>query len=388
MVSLSYIDAASLWLGTTGDCVQLFLSLLVTQNVVNQNFCSRYALEIINNMCVHHTVRRQLLDINGIDQIVNLLAHEDIQVQDLALQILEMLEDVTPPEVMARAKKGIGLERMVTLVTSEDPLVRAVAVESIGEEVWRDVKKQQVVNKLGGIDSLVSICDNPREPLTSVLPALWSLRNVLYKNYEGQNQFRDCDGCSAVVRILKRCIEGEFADQSDKVLESALSCLVSAIQDHEFNSRRLLRVGLEVLMDLAELNLAKPLGLDKLAKLGIESPSVVALSKSLLSMLAPYNYVVCKNCHKRQNLSGTHCIMCGYMFYVDMAMEKQDLSILASNNKSRVKKASDLNPLSETAASILRKARANNILSSPIRTGDMHGSSASNSSTSKKSKHG
>lgn len=361
LLSLSYIDAASLWLGTNENCLLLFLELLVAKSVVNQNFCSRYALEIINNMCIHHIVRRQLLDVNGIDRIVNLLAHEDIQVQETAGQVLEMLEDVTPPEVMAWAKKEIGLARMITLSTSKDPLVRAVAAESIGEEVWRNPQKQKIVNELSGVESLLSLCQNPLESVTSVLPALWSLRNVLHKNYDGQNQFQDNDGCSAVILVLKRCLRGEFTDQSDKILEACLSCLISAIQNHEHNARRLLRVGLDILMDVAEEKIQASMGVDRLVKHGLESISVISLSKSLLSMLSPYNYVVCKNCQKRQNMSGTHCISCGYLFFIDMSFEKH----IPSGSKALIY---DVGPNTTTASAILKKSRANNILaSSPIK---------------------
>jgi len=324
LLSVSYIDAASLWLGTDGDCVELFVEYLQPHVIPTQSFCSRYALEIINNMCVHHTVRRKILDTGGTDSVVAMLAHEDVNVQETALQVIGLLEDVTPPEVLAKAKKDMGIERMVTLTSDKDPLVRAVAAESVGEEVWRDPNKQKVVNELGGVESLLAICKNPTENLTSVLPALWSLRNCLHNNPTGQMQFRECDGCMIVMRVLNRCLTGEFTDQSEKVFESCLACLFAAIHSHERNSRRLLQVGLDMLMDLAEGRLADSVGASKEVRKGLSAVGVVALAKSILSALGPYNYVVCKNCHKRQNLCGTHCISCGYLFFVDMSMDGMD----------------------------------------------------------------
>ena len=324
LLSLSYIDAASLWLGTDGDCVALFVQYLQPPVLANQSFCTRYALETINNMCVHHTVRRQILDTGGTDSIVALLAHEDPSVQETALQVISLLEDVTPPEVLARTKKDMGIERMVTLTADSDPLVRAVAAESVGEEVWKNPAKQKVVNDMGGIESLLGICRNPNETLTSLLPSLWSLRNVLHDNVTGQMQFRANDGCAVVMRVLVRCVTGEFEEQSEKVLESCLACLVAAIHNHEQNSRRLLQVGLDVLMDLAEGKLGASLGVSKEVSKSLGAVGVVALAKSILSMLGPYNYVVCKNCHKRQNLCGTHCVSCGYLFFVDTSMDGMD----------------------------------------------------------------
>lgn len=338
LLSLSYIDAASLWLGTDGDCVALLVRYLQPPVLPHQSFCTRYALETINNMCVHHTIRRQILDTGGTDSIVALLAHEDPSVQETALQVIALLEDVTPPEVLAKTKKDMGLERMITLTADADPLVRAVAAESVGEEVWKNPAKQKVVNDLGGIESLLGICRNATEALTSLLPALWSLRNCLHSNAEGQMQFRSLDGCAVIVRVLTRCVTGEFGDQSEKVLESCLACLVAAIHNHEQNSRRLLQVGLDILMDLGEGKLAGSLGVGKEVLRALGAVGVVALAKSILSMLAPYNYVVCRNCHKRQNLCGTHCVSCGYLFFVDVSMDGMDGNKRDSVKESKYKR--------------------------------------------------
>ena len=334
VLSLSYIDAASLWLGTEGDCISIFIDMLGNTTIPNNNFCSRYSLEIINNMCVHHTVRRKVLDSGGTDAVVMMLADNDYNVQETAKGVLELLEDVTPPEVMARTKKNMGLQRMVKLVSDKDPLVRSVAAESIGEEVWKNPEKQNIVNKLGGVEALLAICANPSEAVTSILPALWSLRNVLHSNSVGQEQFLEHRGSQQIVKVLRRTITGEFGDQSEKVLESCLGALASATHDHDKNCRHLLQVGLETLMDLAEGKLSSSVGGDKYVRKGTQGLGVVSLAKSLLTSLTPYNYVVCRNCQKRQNLVGTHCIACGYLFFIDVSMDKS----LKEPNLSKIDK--------------------------------------------------
>jgi DNA-directed RNA polymerase subunit RPC12/RpoP len=35
-------------------------------------------------------------------------------------------------------------------------------------------------------------------------------------------------------------------------------------------------------------------------------------------MLGPYNYVVCKNCFKKQDLHGQSCVHCGYRLLVEV----------------------------------------------------------------------
>ena len=43
------------------------------------------------------------------------------------------------------------------------------------------------------------------------------------------------------------------------------------------------------------------------------------MAKSILQILGPYNYVVCRNCQKKQELSGTHCFNCGAALLVDVS---------------------------------------------------------------------
>jgi hypothetical protein len=321
ILSLSYIDAASLWLGTEGNCIPILLDFLSPAVISNQSFCSRYSLEILTNMCVHHTVRRSILDLGGTDCVVTMLGHEDINVQQTAIKVLELLEDVTPLEVLTKTKNSISLERMINLLASQDPLVRAMAAESIGEELWKDEKKQQIINELHGIEGLVAICKNPLESINSVLPTLWSLRNCLHSNPTGQTQFHSCDGIQSILSLLSNTIHGNYKEQTEKMFESILLCLISAISTHEHNSRRLLQLGLDLLLDISEEKISAKIGVTKEVKRCLSLSNVLSLSKSILTMLGPYNYVVCHNCHKKQPLQGTQCVSCGNIFYLDKALD-------------------------------------------------------------------
>ena len=316
VLSLSYLDQVALWLGTDGGCIPLFLQLM-TPPLISRD-CLRYALEIIGNLCIHHVCRKVILDENGIDILVNLHSDVDPHIQEVSKEVIGHLEDITPEEVLAKQKLNIGLERMIQLASDTDPMVRAVAAESIGEEVWHDQSKQMVTNALGGMEALLSILSQPEEPTQSLLPALWSVRNLLHNNHEAQEQFGAHDGMRTVLDVIGRSLDGRYVDQSEKVIEGVLAILVNAIHHSDRNSRKLLRLGLELVMDIADGRLTETTGAEGYVAQGLRSEGVVAMAKSLLQMLGPYNYVVCRHCHKKQEISGTHCFNCGSKLLVDV----------------------------------------------------------------------
>jgi uncharacterized protein (DUF2267 family) len=210
----------------------------------------------------------------------------------------------------------IGLERMVVLATNADPKVRAVAAESIGEEIWQDPTKQRRAMEVGAIEVLLTIMNNQEETVDSLLPAIWSLRNVLHNNPQGQEQIAHRDAISVLTSVIQKCAFGNYQDHTEKVIEAVLACLVSAISNHERNSRRLLVVGLEAIMDIADGHLAEVTGASHLVTQTLQGEGTIALAKSILLMLGPYNYVVCRNCEKKQQLIGQACIHCGYRLRV------------------------------------------------------------------------
>lgn len=317
LLSLSYIDDVALWLGSEkeGHMIPTLISFLQQPFLSHDSI--RYSLETLCNLCIHHDNRKMILNYNGIDRCVSLLGDDDPHVVETARQIVTHLEDVTPMEVMSAAKSRIALDRLVGLARVEDPLVRALAAETMGEEVWRNTAKQKELSRLGGVTALVAIIAKQAEAITSVLPALWSLRNLMHKNIDGQDQFYEGDGMKALVSILSRCFQGEFCEQSEKILEGCLGCMVSAISSHERNSRRLLATGMAAVLDLAEGTLSSKIGASKEVTLAMRGEGVMALAKNILELLGPYNYVVCRHCGKKQNLTGTNCMLCGRILLVD-----------------------------------------------------------------------
>eukprot|EP01038_Epipyxis_sp_PR26KG_P008951 gene8951-12071_t len=322
ILSLSYLDSIAMWLGVDGGHIPLFLSFLFTPYYSRDSM--KYSLEIICNLCLHHVNRRIIYESKGIEAIVGLHIDQDVYIRELSVKVIGYLEDITPPEVLARMKVEIGLERMVSMASNSNPLVRAVAAESIGEFVWKDANKQKRVQETGGVDALLAIIKNPEEEIESLLPGLWSLRNLMHENHDIQSQFCYRDGPNLVTDVIKRCFLGQYMEQSEKIFESCLSCLYNSIINHEKNSRKLLLGGLDTILDLSDSKITcinnkdiSQNNIDYIYK-AMKSEGIIALAKSILLMLGPYNYVVCRNCQKKQDLHGTSCYNCGYRLFVDV----------------------------------------------------------------------
>ena len=372
LLSLSYVDAIAMWLGATGGYIPMFIDFLAVPYYSRDSM--RYSLEILCNLCLHHANRRIIYDNGGVDAIVGLHIDTDPHIRDLSVQIIGYLEDITPEEVLARTKQEVGLERMVTLAASSDPLVRAVAAESIGEEIWLNPTKQARANEIGGVDVLLGIAANTDEPVESLLPALWSLRNIIHNQPQAKLQFGYRDGISIMNSVVRRGFTGAYAAQSEKIFEAALSCLSTAALHDERNSRRLLNVALPAVLDLADGRISHATAVDftstastmgegaglgegmaASSKLksqvlsGMRAEGVNALAKALLLQLAPYNYVVCKNCHKRQDLHGTTCYNCGHRLLVEPDITEIELRKTFERQSST---------LSKTLASSPTKSRA------------------------------
>jgi hypothetical protein len=340
LLSLSYVDFVAMWLGNEAHAIPLLITYLSPPYLTRH--CMVYALEIICNLCVHHSNRLLILNGGGIDALVPLHADDDLHVQRLSVSVIEYLEDVTPVEVLARKKAELGLERAVVLATSDDPLVRTIAAETIGEEIWHNAEKQKKAGEIGGVDALLAIVKNESEEGFTVLPALWSLRNCMHnENVDTQSQFGSRDGVFVVVHVLARAVSGMYGEHTEHILEAGLACLVSAIMNNQANSYRLLIVGLDAMMDLADkrvpelppslLASTNPNSLidgkyNAVVYYAMQSEAVIKLAQAILLMLGPFNFIVCRNCHRKQELLGQCCMHCGHKLRVDVVDKKDSLS--------------------------------------------------------------
>ena len=451
LLSLSYLDSIALYFGT-----EEFMNSSNIEEIINKHLelnkkknpkkyipllisylhapyysrdSMRYALEIIGNLCLHHLNRQIIFDYDGIDAIVALHTDPDEKVRNLSMKIIDYLEDITPKEILAKRKALIGLERMVQMSTNPDPLVRTIAAEAIGEEIWnahqnnhlslQDTsdpfynvqkaptmtiqEKQKIAHEIGAIDSLlanVQLCNQHfdqfvkqsatgasfddtmvpynnnnegnddssvvthemiQQDIQLLLPALWSLRNTVHQYYPGQMQFYFCNGVPILAQLIRNVNTGFYQKETEKLLESAISCLISAVSNnHEKNSRKLVMVGLDGILDLTkESTILKnyqkgnyhntaSLPYIQFVIKAIQSEGLQALVNALLLALGPYNYVICKNCHRKQDLHGTSCFYCGHRLLVDvegmppLLAASVNEKLINSNNLRTSQSAKDL----------------------------------------------
>ncbi|KAJ1435312.1 armadillo-type protein [Ochromonadaceae sp. CCMP2298] len=379
LLSLSYVDAIAMWLGEN-RYIPMFIEYLADPLYSRDSM--RYSLEILCNLCLHHSNRRIIYENHGIDAIVALHIDIDPHVRDLSVTIIDYLQDITPAEVMGRIKKDVGLERMVSMASNADPLIRAVAAESIGAEVWADPAKQARAMEIGGVDALLGIAANPLEPTESLLPALWSLRNLLHAQPAAQTQFAYREGIHIVTAVIRQGFRGQYGRQAEQLFEAALSVLHTASVGDERITRKLLMVALPCVLDLAEGRLTQGAAAASHALTaaaaalgpgqegdegggqgdqggmadqggtsmgtgvsgsrggtesvdgtrasygevlrGMRGEGVGALAKALLLQLAPYNYIVCRNCAKRQDI-GSSCVSCGHRLEVDVDVDQAEM---------------------------------------------------------------
>lgn len=115
------------------------------------------------------------------------------------------------------------------------------------------------------------------------------------------------------------------------ILESSLSALINMCIDHERNCRRVLKHGLDDLLDVAEgtcfelsphledSHWDETMGVVEKERALQRRQSAIAdaqktnqaLATSLLQIVGPYNWVVCQNCSQK-NFGGATCSTCGH----------------------------------------------------------------------------
>jgi hypothetical protein len=470
LLSLSYLDSIALFLGTEDSSLDHETmkekELLIEDDKKQKNkkyipmllsycispFYSRdsmkYALITLCNCCLHHINRKIIFDYNGIDIIVSLHTDPDEEIRLLSMKIIDYLEDITPKEILAKRKALIGLERMVTLVTNEDPLIRSIAAEAIGEEIYnanqnnhlslQDTsdpfynvqkkptmsipEKQRIAHEIGAIDSLLAVIqlgnqhfqqfllqfsslnnqfneengedgedgggyeEKPflddkiiHEDIQSIIPSLWSLRNTIHHYYPGQMQFYLCNGITILCQLIRNINTGFYQKETKTLLEAAISCLIASISDnHEKNSRKLVMVGLDAILDLTKESMLLKKYNQRKKKMAqqlkenerggrrrksgrkgdddiddgyddneddqpflyfvveaIQDEGLQALVSSLLLSLGPFNYVVCNNCQRKQDLHGTNCFYCGHRLLVDVQGIPPLVSLMTSETNQQ-----------------------------------------------------
>jgi len=319
VVSLTYVDNISVPLGKDGG----LLPILVKRCLSTAPLIQKYAAMALLNLSVHDVLKIMILNEGGVEALAGMQGSESEDARKIALEVLEELADIKNIDSLAEQKAAFGVAGMLQLCQTDNKLIKKLACESIAEEVWSNVGKQDDIRSLGGCKVLIEIVGAKEVDDEVLLPALWAVRNCAHGNALNKKEFGNLSGVKVLVGVCEGCKVGG----RDSILESALTCLVNLVVDDEQNCRNLLKFGLDSLIDIAEdyaggegpneggnvpeISEGSIQGEEKKAGEEKMSKSNSALATSLLVMLGPYNYLVCGNCGKEQP-GGTSCESCGH----------------------------------------------------------------------------
>jgi len=289
---------------------------------------------VLLNLCTHDENKRKMLDDGGVEALVSTAGSDDEEVVSLGKEVLQLLADLHKVDELRAKRNAFGLDGMLDFLrrAGTDESTRQLAIESVAEQLWMEKGKQTELALNGGVLIVLELVQSWRTETEQILlPALWALRNVTHEHPSNQSLVAEQGGIDLLLEVANQ----HRAPGQGYVLESSLSALVNLVVGHERNCRRLLKLGLDDLIDLAEGPPFAPPPLSELAgpafewdealgkvekERAIERRSMEmaeahksnqALATSLLQVLGPYNWVVCNNCRKK-SFGGSTCADCGH----------------------------------------------------------------------------
>lgn len=309
LLSLSCVDSASLWLGSVDSNAKLFLTYCDPRAV--SVAIAKTSLEIIANLCIHDANRRCLINNRAVEVLVELFVHDSPEISQLANHIVDRLKDLAPPDFVARVRANIGEKNMLQLTAHEDPLVRLAAVEDVSDRALKGTE----ADCMSSVIALLKVCENHMMDVNTLIPSIWSLKSMISGRGYLQSHFGENDGVAILIKILSACMTLSFGSHTSKVLESSLLCLQAAVTENKRSSRFLVQhsKGLDLLLQISGENLNKRSFAKKL-----KSDPNSAVASSILHNLGKFNYVICRHCSKKQDVSGTSCLHCGHKLLFDV----------------------------------------------------------------------
>jgi len=316
MISLTYNDRVALPLPERGEIIPLLLSKIAQPASVD---IQRFSLMTLINIAVHDVNKRRILEAGGVEILVDCQGSEHEKIRDLSRQILDALADITDMDELAEKRKQFGVRGLFQLLQNDNVTIQKLAAEGIAEEVWLDKKKQKEVLECGGIEILLTLTKNVSSYEDKVLlPVLWSLRNSIHNNLVNRERASGADG---VANLLSLC-KFYYVSKNPKLLEASLTTFINLIIDNERNCRKVIKTGLDILIDIAEsyeASLSTPAAHSTFTERQADrdlAKSNAALAASILQIVGPYNYIFCTNCKAKQS-GGTTCSQCGHALSLD-----------------------------------------------------------------------
>ncbi|ETK86913.1 hypothetical protein L915_08534 [Phytophthora nicotianae] len=275
------------------------------------------------NMCLHDVNKTRMLEIpHGIDTLVNLSGSTNKDLCDPALEALELLADMRQLKQdhgmsPTQSFESVDMKKLIALLfDATNPGLVAMISDAIADEVWKRPSAQIRLRNERGLEKLLEICAKPSPLFPSAsgsssemehrvrISCLWALRNTVANNVRNQDLVGALNGVQQLVGVFDR------ERQSEDVVEALLAALVAVVMKHPRNSQQLVQYGLDMLIGLADedsdrleedrrgvlppISRTAPAAPTKLDPAALIKPAAkqlenAALARELLHLVAPYN---------------------------------------------------------------------------------------------------
>lgn len=256
---------------------------------------------------------------HGIETLVNLSGHASSDICNPALEALELLADVRQLKTAAGVSSSSSslaatdMKKLVALLSeATSPAIVAMVSDAIADEVWNKSSAKVKLRNEHGLEKLLELCVTPLDAVlgashalradqehTLLLSCLWALRNAVIDNVRNQDLVGALGGVEQLVTLYDR------QKRSEDIVEAILATLVALARQHPRNSQQLVHFGLDMLIALADGGSARdederdrtvlpPLvpskkQADSSDRTPYHELQNAALARDLLHLVAPYN---------------------------------------------------------------------------------------------------
>lgn len=192
---------------------------------------------------------------------------------------------------------------------------RQMAADTLTDSEWLKPENLKDIVDLGGIDALFSTLVEYRDVLKHKKLLVSTLIGIYDCAYASQGKMGVCERAAALRGIQTLISVGRAAyGFAPTVLEATLRALVPLTTNNTPNSRTLMSVGLDFLLDIAEDKRQSITGRDSnrgdVCRIA-DNANSRNLAATLLHILSPHNFIVCLNC-STANRGGLVCVYCGH----------------------------------------------------------------------------
>ena len=143
--------------------------------------------------------------------LAKLLEHGDKMILSDVCWALSYVTDDTPEKIQAVVNSGC-VERLVLLLSCDDPSIVTPALRSVGNIVTGDDKQTDAVLAANVLPQLMSLLDHKKSNI--VKEATWTLSNITAGNQHQIQKILDFDILAPVVKVLE---SGDFKAQREAV---------------------------------------------------------------------------------------------------------------------------------------------------------------------------